>query len=769
MLACSVDLHRFSLPKIPRDALVMLYCLNPDCPNSKNPDWTEVCLSCGTKIVSILRGRYRVIKPIAQGGFGKTYLAEDLDKLNEYCVVKQLAPNVEGTWAQNKAVELFKQEARQLQELGGHSQIPSLHAYFEDKGYLYLVQQYIDGENLGSLRRRQQRNWTEKEIGQLLLELLPVLQFIHKRNVIHRDIKPENIICRSQATSNSTARDSNKEIKSTTSNSQSSHKRSNRSSSQSSSSRTSSSSSLKNTSRRTSRPNSQSSQRRSISSSYVNPQVTSNSNQEQNKTAASKFVLIDFGVAKQLSATVMGRTGTNIGSGGYASLEQMQGGKAHPASDLFSLGATCFYLLTGVSPLRLWTEEGYSWTKNWKKYLQSPISYEMEQILHKLLQKDMEQRYQSAEEVLKEFYSKPLKPRSPLIRLTRPGQKKFVANQKNIIIAIVGISGTMLLLGIGTQLLINQNPENSQLTATDPSSNKSWRNPIASQTLTAHNDSVKSIAFSRDGKMLASGSADDTIKLWNLATNQNIATLTGNSSTVYTVAFSPDGKMLASGSIDNTIKIWDIESRQNTDTLSGHSDSIWSVAFSKDGKTLASASRDGTIKLWNLETNQEIATLNEHSKDVMVVAFSPDRKTLASGSSDNTIKLWDLQTNEMIATLEGHSDGVTSLAFNPDSSILVSSSYDNTIKFWDLFNNEEVDSLEGHSSGILSIAIAPNGRILASGSEDSTIKLWDFTTKEEIATLTGHSDPVNYVVFSPDGKKLASGSEDNTIKIWEQN
>ncbi len=82
MLACSVDLHRFSLPKIPRDALVMLYCLNPDCPNSKNPDWTEVCLSCGTKIVSILRGHYRVIKPIAQGGFGKTYLAEDLDKLN---------------------------------------------------------------------------------------------------------------------------------------------------------------------------------------------------------------------------------------------------------------------------------------------------------------------------------------------------------------------------------------------------------------------------------------------------------------------------------------------------------------------------------------------------------------------------------------------------------------------------------------------------------------------------------------------------------------
>ena len=709
----------------------MLYCLNPDCPNPKNPDWTEVCLSCGTKIVSVLRGHYRIIKPIAQGGFGKTYLAEDSDKLNEYCVVKQLAPNVEGTWAQKKAVELFKQEARQLQELGGHSQIPSLYAYFEDKGYLYLVQQYIDGENLGSLLRRQQRNWTEKEIGQLLLELLPVLQFIHKKKVIHRDIKPENIICRSQVTAQSADRGSKNERKSTNS-------------------------------------NSKSNKNRSTSSSSRNSKVTSNSKQEQEQKAASKFVLIDFGVAKQLSGTVMSRTGTNIGSGGYAPLEQMQSGKAHPASDLFSLGATCFHLLTGIEPLYLWTEEGYSWTKQWQKYLQTPITYQMEQILDKLLQKDLEQRYQSTEEVLKDFYSKRLIKDPPDRKRKDPPDRKLKGNKKNILLAGPGIGAVILLLAVGTQLFLNSNPNDSQSVATDSSLNKSWTNARESQTLRGHNDPVRSVAFRPDGKILASGSDDGTIKLWNLTTNQDVANLRGHYSTIDVVAFSNDGKILSSGSDDGTIKLWNLETNKEIATLSSHSGSIWFVAFSKNGKTLASASSDYTIKLWNLDTNEEIATLNEHSDHVTVVSFSPDGKILASGSRDNTIKLWDLEKNEMIATLEGHSSTVTSLAFS-DKNTLISSSYDNKIKQWDLINNEELNNLEGHSSGILSIAIAPNGKILASASQDNTIKLWDFTTQEEIATLTGHLDQVNSVTFSPDGNQLASGSSDKTIRIWEYN
>ena len=293
----------------------MICCINPNCEKPENPDGHTYCITCGVKLVPILRNRFRMIKFIGQGGFGRTYLAEDIDKLNLPCVVKQLAPNVQGTWAINKAVELFQQEARQLQQLGQHPQIPSLDAYFEQDNYLYLVQQFVDGDNL--LKLFQNRGiWQESQVKQLLLELLPVLKFIHEQKIIHRDIKPENIMRR---------------------------------------------------------------------------------------RSDNLFMLIDFGVSKQLSGTVMSRLGTQIGSDGYAPLEQMQGGEAYPASDLFSLGATAFHLLTGVYPFSLWVEHGYSWTANWQQHLKIPIDNGLTLILSKLLAKDIQRRYQSAEEVLKDF------------------------------------------------------------------------------------------------------------------------------------------------------------------------------------------------------------------------------------------------------------------------------------------------------------------------------------------------------------------------------
>ena len=139
-------------------------------------------MTCGVKLVPILRGRYRPTGFLGQGGFGRTYLAEDIDRLNQRCVVKQLAPNVQGTWAINKAVELFQQEARQLQQLGQHPQIPSLDAYFEDNKYLYLVQQFVDGDNLLTLFQNQ-GILQESQVKQLLLELLPVLKFIHQQKI----------------------------------------------------------------------------------------------------------------------------------------------------------------------------------------------------------------------------------------------------------------------------------------------------------------------------------------------------------------------------------------------------------------------------------------------------------------------------------------------------------------------------------------------------------------------------------------------------------
>ncbi|MBW4451448.1 MAG: serine/threonine protein kinase [Nostoc indistinguendum CM1-VF10] len=172
----------------------MSYCLNPHCPKPENPHDVKFCRTCGSKL--LLKERYRAIKPIGQGGFGKTFLAVDEDKPSKSrCVIKQFYPQSQGTNTLAKAVELFNQEAVQLDELGKHPQIPELLAYFTQENRQYLVQEFIDGHNLAQ-ELAHRGAFSETQIRQLLNDLLSVLQFCHARHVIHRDIKPENIILR---------------------------------------------------------------------------------------------------------------------------------------------------------------------------------------------------------------------------------------------------------------------------------------------------------------------------------------------------------------------------------------------------------------------------------------------------------------------------------------------------------------------------------------------------------------------------------------------
>ena len=201
-------------------------------------------------------------------------------------------------------------------------------------------------------------------------------------------------------------------------------------------------------------------------------------------------------------------------------------------------------------------------------------------------------------------------------------------------------------------------------------------------TLQGHSDPIRSVAFSPDGKILASGSTDTTIKCWDVTTGRQIRTLQGHSNFVVSVAFSPDGKILASGSYDKTIKLWNVSTGREIYTLQGHSSWVYPIAFSTDGKILVSGSHDKTIKLWDIGTGREIYTFQGHSDSVYSVAFSPDGKTLASSGCD--IKLWDVSTATEIYTLKEHSDCVCSIAFSPDGKILASGSYDKTINIWQL-------------------------------------------------------------------------------------
>ncbi len=330
--------------------------------------------------------------------------------------------------------------------------------------------------------------------------------------------------------------------------------------------------------------------------------------------------------------------------------------------------------------------------------------------------------------------------------------------------------------------------------------NIATRQPIG-QPLTGHTWLVNSMTFSPDSKTLASGSCGEIafdsedasvgcsqgeIILWNVATGKPIGQpLTEHADSVYSIAFSPDGKTLASGSLDHTIILWDMATMLNTSvstrpiigqSLTGHTDYVSSVAFSPDGKTLASGSADNAIILWDVSTGRSIGhPLMGHTDYVSSVAFSPDGKTLASGSADNTIILWDVSTGRPIGQpLTGHIDSkysvaLYSVAFSPDNKTLASGSWDNTIILWDIATHQPIGQpLTGHTNSVLSVAFSPDGKTLASGSQDNTIILWDVATRQPIGQpLMGHTSVVSSVAFSPDGKTLASGSGDNTIILWD--
>jgi WD40 repeat protein len=260
-----------------------------------------------------------------------------------------------------------------------------------------------------------------------------------------------------------------------------------------------------------------------------------------------------------------------------------------------------------------------------------------------------------------------------------------------------------------------------------------WRQNYRDYPLAGHSNSVNSVAFSPDGRTLATTSGDNSIKLWDAQSRKELTHLTGHGSTVLSVAFSPDGRTLASASEDKSVKLWDVQSRKELATLTGHGSFVRSVAFSLDGRTLASASDDKSVKLWDAQSRKELATLTGHGSYVRSVAFSPDGRTLASASWDKLIKLWDVQSRKELATLTGHGSFVRSVAFSPDGRTLASASDDKSVKLWDAQRWKELATLTGHGLFVLSVAFSPDGRTLASASADKSVKLWDGATDKDVA------------------------------------
>ena len=571
----------------------MSYCLNPNCRKPENPPAHKFCSSCGSKL--LLRDRYRAIEAIAQGGFGKTFLAVDQDKPSKSrCIIKQFYPQAQGTSNLQKAAKLFAQEAERLEQLGKHPQIPELLAYFTQDNQQYLVQELIEGQHLAELLESN-GGFSEAQIRDVLNQLLPVLDFIHSNQIIHRDIKPANIIRRRDGKLVLVDFGAAKLTKETT---------------------------LMKTGTTIGSPEyvapEQAMGRAVFASDLYSLGVTC----LHLLTNVSPFDLfepseegwawrqylaqnpVSFDLARILDKMCATTSKKRYRSASEV-LQQLNPGAANlatPNSGTVKPTAGSSETLSGAWKC-IYTFTGHSDTVNTVAF--SPDG--------QLLTSG------SSDGSIKLWHL-----RDGRELMTLGGRRWFYRLFNSVTSVAVSPDGTTLASGINRNIKLWHLNEERELT-----------------TLRGHPGIVEALGFSRDGQMLASGGSDGSIKLWWLPDRQELRTLLAHRHPVTCLAFAPDGKMLASHSAhENTIKLWRVKDGQLILEIIFCLGLVFEIAFGVDGQVIACGSQDEILKIWRLWDGQELGTLRGHPSWVSAIAISPNGATIATGSRDKTIKIW---------------------------------------------------------------------------------------------------------------------------------
>jgi eukaryotic-like serine/threonine-protein kinase len=475
------------------------------------------------------------------------------------------------------------------------------------------------------------------------------------------------------------------------------------------------------------------------------------------RTPDGHIYLIDFGIVRLFKPGQTWDTNA-LGTLGYAAPEQHGKTQTTPRADIYSLGATLHYLLSGNDPVN--TPFRFSPLQ----FQDQPELLDLEMLIMQMVDMDESKRPGSIAAIKQE-----------LQRIaTQEGEYK--ANlYRNPSTSPTGVIRSTR--AATTPFQFTTAPEQVTTVSSHPGAST-----FSTYTFRSFWP-INAIAWSPDGRLIASAST--IVQLWEAANGNIVFTYRGHSRTVNTLAWSPAkttstperGFRIASCSDDKTVQVWNAATGNNITTYTGHGNvlrggSVKAIAWSPDGTLIASAGHDRTIQVWHVSTGGSVYTYQGHAHwlkggSINTLAWSPDGKFIASGSDDKSLQVWKASSGAYVFTYRGNSAEVHTIAWSPDSKRIASGDNAGRVRIWDIDLGNYIFTYSAHTAAVRSIGWSPDGQYIASAGDDQTVQVWDALSGDKVITYSQHTAAVKAVAWSPNSQLIASASNDNTVQIWQ--